>query len=146
MSYLKIWVHAVWSTKDRQKYLIHGIRPLVFKHIKDAAKDKDIFIDFINGYSDHAHALISLGKNQTLSDVMQIIKGESSHWINKNRIIRRHFMWQDDYYAVSVSPSHVQYVRNYIRNQESHHSMISWDFEIRCFMNDSGFEKIIDID
>src|SRR4030042_2459109 len=145
MSFVKIWIHAVWSTKYREQYLIPSIRPLVFKHIKEAAKEKDIFIDFINGFSDHAHALISLGKNQNLANIMQSIKGESSHWINENRIIHRHFLWQDDYFAVSVSPSQVQYVRNYIRKQEKHHSIISWDAEIRSFMDNYGFERMKDL-
>ncbi len=145
MSFTKIWIHAVWSTKDREHYLIPSVRPVVFKHIKDAANEKDIFIDFINGFTDHAHALISLGKAQTISSIMQFIKGESSRWINANQIIARHFKWQDDYYAASVSHSDVPDVRNYIRFQERHHRSVSWNFEIRCLLDDFGFEMFKDL-
>ena len=64
----------------------------------------------------------------------QLIKGESAFWINQNRLIKGKFVWQDDYWAVSVSESHLQVVREYIRNQEEHHrtksftevALISW--------------------
>ena len=52
---------------------------------------------------------------------MQMIKGESSYWINKNSLVRCKFEWADEYYGVSVSESHVVRVREYIKNQEEHH-------------------------
>ena len=62
------------------------LRQKVWKHISENAKEKGIFIDFISGYSEHCHCLISLGIDQTMSKIMQLIKGESSFWINKNRL------------------------------------------------------------
>lgn len=144
MSFTKIWIHCVWSTKNFNKFLTPQIRPIVFKHIKDVAVQKDIFIDFINGYYDHAHALISQGRDQTISQIMQSIKGESSHWINKNKFTSRHFMWQDDYWAASVSPSDVPVVRNYIKYQAVHHRTVSLEYEIRCLFDENGFEEFKD--
>ena len=99
---------------------------MVWKHIKENAIQKGIYIDFINGYEDHCHCLISLNINQSVDKVMQLIKGESSFWINKNRHLfpnlkGRKFEWQDEYFALSVSESVVYKVRNYIKNQEVHH-------------------------
>jgi REP element-mobilizing transposase RayT len=70
--------------------------------------------------------LISLGINQSVDKVMQLIKGESSFWINKNKELfpnlnGRKFEWQDEYFALSVSESVLDRVRNYIKNQEEHH-------------------------
>ncbi len=144
MSYTKIWIHCVWSTKNREHFLTSNIRPVIFKHIKDIAVQKDIFIDFINGYYDHAHALITLGRDQAISQIMQSIKGESSHWINNNNLTSRHFIWQDDYWAASVSPSDVRNVRNYIRYQAIHHRTVSLEFEVRCLFNENSFEKFKD--
>ena len=105
---------------------------------------KDIFVDFINGFTNHAHALISLGKDQSISEIMQVIKGESSHWINKNKLTSRHFMWQDDYWAASVSPKDVPAVRNYIKYQPVHHRSISLEYEIRCLFNEDNSEEFTD--
>ncbi len=52
---------------------------------------------------------------------MQLIKGESAFWFNKQGLTRQKLEWQDEYFAVSVSESQIEIVRNYIKNQEEHH-------------------------
>ena len=89
MSFVKVWIHFVWSTKNRQPFMSDEIRPKVFRHIRENAQSKGIYLDFINGYTDHVHCLISLGVDQTLEKIMQLIKGESSFWINKNRYVKQ---------------------------------------------------------
>jgi len=101
-------------------------------------------LDYINAQEEHVHALINLGKQQNLSIIMQYLKGESSFWINNLKVLPYHFSWQDDYFAVSVSHSHVDRVRNYIKNQDKHHLKISWNEEAEEFMKKYGFEKIQD--
>ncbi len=96
--------------------------------------EKGIFLRIINGYTDHLHCLISLGKEQNVSKVAQLIKGESSNWINNNNLISDKFFWQDDYFAVSVSESQVESVINYIENQETHYSKITFEEEASEFM------------
>jgi REP element-mobilizing transposase RayT len=71
--------------------LSDDIRQKVFQHIRENAREKDIFIDFINGYVEHVHCLISLNPEQTLKQIMQLLKGESSFWINKNNLCREKF-------------------------------------------------------
>jgi len=142
MSWVSIWVHVVFATKNREPFLHSGIRKQVFQHIKQNAEEKGIWIDSVNGYSDHAHCLISLNKNQTISEVMQLIKGESSFWINKNKLTQTKFSWQDDYWAVSVSESHLQRIRNYIFNQESHHNTTAFSKEIDGFMVKYGWKLV----
>jgi REP element-mobilizing transposase RayT len=122
MPFTTVYIHFVWSTKDRQPFLDSPeLRRKVWDHIKENAKQKGIFIDTINGYEEHCHCLVSLGIEQTMSKIMQLIKGESSFWINKNHLCKRKFEWQDEYFASSVSQSMLGRVRNYIRNQEEHH-------------------------
>ncbi len=104
--------------------------------------DKNIFLRAINGYSDHIHCLISLGKDQTISKISQLIKGESSFWINKNEFLPVHFSWQDDYFAVSVSESQVGVVVKYIDNQEAHHLKKTFEDEVNDFMNKYGWQNI----
>ncbi|MDP2940508.1 MAG: transposase, partial [Candidatus Omnitrophota bacterium] len=70
----------MWTTNNKIPYLRDKIRNEVIFHIRNNAKLKGIYIDHINGYHEHLHALISLGGNQTVSEIMQKIKGESSFW------------------------------------------------------------------
>jgi len=129
MSYVRIWVHAVWSTKKRVPFLRKEIRGETFKHIKQNAKAKGYHVDCINGVSDHVHCLLLLRSGQNLSDIMMALKGESSHWINENNLVEDTFGWQNDYYAVSACVSQLKTLRYYIRNQEHHHQDREYDFE-----------------
>ncbi len=141
MPYIKVYIHFVWSTKNREPFLdSKELRQKVWYHIKENAKEKGIFIDFINGYQEHCHCLISLGSNQTIEKTMQFIKGESSFWINKNSLTKGKFGWQDEYFAVSVSESVIDRVREYIKNQEEHHSHKSYNEEYDEFISRYGFE------
>lgn len=145
MSWVRIWVHLVFSTKNREPFLnSKELRKKVFQHIKQNAEAKDIWLDCVNGYTDHAHCLVSLNKEQSISKVAQLIKGESSFWINQNKLIERKFMWQDDYWAVSVSESHLEQTRRYIFNQEQHHGKTTFKDEVDIFMKKDGWQHIAD--
>jgi len=106
------------------------VRNAIFNHIIENARQKSIRIHCVNGWMDHAHVLISLGPDQTIAKVAQLLKGESSHWINEKGILRHKFDWQNDYYAVSVSESGFSVVREYIRTQEEHHRKKTFGEEV----------------
>ena len=141
MSFVKIWIHAVFATKQRFPYFTKNNKWEIINHIKTNATAKNIFIDHINGGKEHMHCLISLNGDQSISEVMQLIKGESSFWINKNAVVQGKFHWADDFYAVSVSESQIEKVRLYIKNQEEHHKKRTWEEECHEFMQKYGFTK-----
>ena len=85
-----------------------------------------------------------MGVDQTIQKVMQLIKGESSFWINKENLTNKKFEWQDEYFAVSVSESMIETVRNYIKKQEEHHTKKTFDQEYKEFIDKYGFEKFDD--
>ena len=143
MGHIKIWIHLVWTTKNRQPLLTADTRPQIFRHILENARTKGIYIDHINGYTEHVHCLVSLSSGQTIDKIMMLIKGESSCWINKNNLFRQQFEWQEEYFAVSVSESAVDRVRAYIRNQEEHHRIRSFQEEYDEFMQRYGFDRFV---
>ena len=141
MPYIKIWIHIIWTTKNRERIITNQIKSKLLKHIRENAKTKNIYIDLINCEPEHVHATISLSSDQTISKVMQLIKGESSNWINKNKLVQGHFEWQDEYIAVSVSESMINKIRDYIKNQEKHHRRKSFAEEYNEFIEKYGFTK-----
>jgi REP element-mobilizing transposase RayT len=143
MGYIKLWVHLVWTTINREPLLTNDIRKQVFDHIRKNAIDKGIYIDFINGYLEHVHCLISLGSGQNIDKIVMLVKGESSYWINNNKLIREKFGWQNEYFVVSVCESAVNRVRDYIKNQEEHHKKKSFKHEYDEFTRMYGFDKFL---
>jgi putative transposase len=135
MPYIKIWIHLIFSTKNREPLITKENKFEILEHIKTNAKEKEIYIDFINGVNDHIHILLSLGSEQNISKIVQLIKGESSFWINKNKISKTKFEWQEEYIALSVSGSIVDKVREYIKNQEEHHRLKTFAEEYEIFIS-----------
>jgi len=141
MPYTRITIHAMRSTKNREKIITKELKPILLKHIKENAEEKNILLDSINCIQDYIHILFFLHPNQKLSEVLQLVKGESSFWVNTNKLIKTKFEWQDEYIAVSVSESVIERVRKYIANQEEHHRRKSFMDEYNQFIDKYGFKN-----
>ncbi|MBK7809965.1 MAG: IS200/IS605 family transposase [Saprospiraceae bacterium] len=135
MSYINVILHAVWGTKNRHPFLTKQIRREVFQHIAKYANEKGIKVDRINGYHNHVHCLFRLDSKLTISKVLQFLKGESSYWINQNKLTPNKFEWADEYYVGSVNPYDLIKIRSYIDNQEKHHNKKTFDEEWESLMN-----------
>jgi len=103
------------------------------------AFSKGILMEEVNGYSDHVHCLFRLRNDQTIGKVIQLIKGESAYWINKQQLTKTKVQWQKEYYAVSVNERGVDNVKRYIQNQEEHHRKQSYSKEYDDFISKYGF-------
>lgn len=114
---------------------------MLFAHILFNAKEKGIYIDTINGYTDHVHCLIGLNADMTIAKAVQLIKGEAAHWANKENLLPYKLEWADKYFAVSVSESVIHKVRAYIQGQEEHHKKTTFTQEYEAFMKTYKFEE-----
>lgn len=141
MPYTKVFIHFIWATKNRAPLITKELKPALLAHIKENSRTKSIYIDSINCVEDHIHVLLSLGTEQTISKVAMLIKGESSFWVNKQKLITQKFEWQDEYIALSVSESVVDKVRQYIDRQEEHHKKRTFSEEYDEFLKLNGFSK-----
>ena len=141
MPYTKVMIHFICTTKNRMPIISKDLKPLLLSHIKENSILKQIFIDTLNCVEDHIHLLISLGTEQKISKIAMLIKGESSFWINKQKIIKQKIEWQDEYIALSVSESAIDKVRQYIMNQEEHHKKKTFMQEYEEFLKLHGFMR-----
>ena len=140
MPHVKVWIHAVWGTKNRFPYLQKDIRVKVFSHIIENSRRKDVYVDCVNGYTEHVHCLFRLNADMALSKAIQLLKGESSAWINKEKLTKTKFEWADEYFAASVGEAGLIEMRKYIWNQEAHHKERSFDEEYQEFLRKYGFD------
>ena len=141
-TFFKIWIHLVWSTKSREPILIDKIRKDVFFHIRETAAENDYHLDMVNGMENHLHCLLSLNPKYAISDVVNELKGESSHWINDQNLLKVKFAWQRGLGAFSVSESNVKQVRKYILKQEEHHRKVTFKQEWESLMEKHNIIKI----
>jgi putative transposase len=118
--------------------MVGDLHHRICQHITENTLSKNISIDCINGSTDHLHALIYLGSDQSVAKIAQLLKGESSHWANKENLTRLRFEWQDDYYPESVSWAKVRSLTEYIANQEEHHRKRTFAEEFDEFLEEHG--------
>lgn len=120
-TYTKIYLHIVFAVQNRNSLIQPEWKDELYKYITGIIKNNGHKLIAINGTPDHLHIAIGYKPHQLIPDLLQDIKGDSSKWINKNKIIRGKFNWQAGYGAFSFSHSHLDAVIKYINNQEKHH-------------------------
>ncbi len=128
-TYTQMNTHAVFSVKGRENYLTKNFREELFKYITGILNSTNQFSLAVNGYQDHVHIFFELNPTTALSDVIRIVKTNSSKWINKNRFVKGKFEWQVGYGAFSYSKSQRNRVIQYIINQEEHHTKKTFRYE-----------------
>ena len=103
--------------------------------------EKNIFIDRINGYDEHIHTLMLLKHDLSISNQMQLLKGESAFWANKMGLLKGKLEWADKFFAASVSNDKIDAVRAYIDNQQTHHQKVTFMAEYNHFIKSLGYEE-----
>jgi len=134
-TYTQINIHAVFTVKGRENLLTQKFRPKLFEYISGILKNIDQFPLAVNGYQDHVHIFFELKPTRTITEIMRIVKSNSSKWINENGFINGKFSWQEGYGAFSYSRSQRNDVINYIINQEQHHSKVPFKTEYLELLN-----------
>ena len=130
----KIYVHLIFSTKDRERTLSDEIRPDLHAYMGGTLKGLGCLPVEINTEPDHLPALFILGRTEALSDVVGQLKKSSNDWLRGHGPQFASFFWQTGFGAFSVSQSQVEDVRAYIRNQHEHHRVKSFQEELRAFL------------
>lgn len=137
-SFNKIWIHAIWSTKNRAELIDFSFEKEVYDFIYQELVDLGCPVRIINGMPDHIHALFLLNPQKSITDVMKVIKGSSSHLINGSDLMLEKFAWQTGYAAYSVSESQLEKVFHYIKNQKTHHLKQTFQDEFDEFVKLNG--------
>lgn len=133
-SYNRIWIHAIWATKCRRPLIHPDIDHKLHEFITNKFKEAGCPIRISNGYHDHVHCLFLLNTKRPLDEVIQRVKGSSSHFVNSNDFINEKFAWQNGFRSFSVSESNSDSVYYYIRNQKAHHQKQAFKEEYKKFL------------
>ncbi|KHJ37754.1 transposase [Pedobacter glucosidilyticus] len=140
-SFNKIWIHAIWSTKNRLPLIELTVEQRIYSFISEQFREQSCPVRVINGMPDHIHCLFLLNPQKSIADVIKQIKGSSSHFINQNNLITEKFAWQTGYAAYSVSESVVDKVFHYKKNQKQHHKKKTFEQEYDEFLKLYGLDN-----
>jgi putative transposase len=137
-TYTQIHIQAVFTVQNRASIIRNKWREDLYRYITGIIQNHEHKLLAINGMPDHVHVLFGMRPTQSLSDLMQAIKGDSSRWVNEQRLAMGRFSWQEGYGAFSYGKSQIPAVIGYIRNQEKHHRKRTFIEEYHEFLRKFG--------
>ena len=133
-TYHQIHIQAIFAVKKRTGLIQKEWKDELYKYITGVIQMHDHKLLVINGMPDHLHVFFGMRPTQSLSDLMQDVKGGSSKWINEKKFIKAKFEWQEGFGAFSYSKSQASRVITYVQNQEIHHRKITFLDEYKKFL------------
>jgi putative transposase len=139
-SFVSCVIHCVWSTKNREPWLIPDLRERLWPYFGGIAKQNQMKALAIGGAADHVHILLSLPATLSIAKAVQLLKGNSSKWIRETFPKMRSFAWQQGYGAFSVGISGVDATVTYINNQTAHHRKRSFRREFIAMLQKHHFD------
>mgnify|MGYP002076082577 CR=1 FL=1 len=139
-TYTQIHIQVVFTVRNRDCVIRNSWKDELYKYITGVIQNHSHKVLAINGMPDHLHIFFGFRPTQSLSELMQDIKGDSSKWINQKGFTKGKFSLQEGYGAFSYSKSHVGAVVDYINNQEEHHKKKTFLEEYHDFLEKFDIE------
>ena len=83
---------------------------------------------------------VGLNPSISISDTVHALKRNTSLFINKEKLCKGKFNWQEGYASFTYSRSQIEKVYAYIKNQEKHHAKYNFKNEYKEFLVKSGIQ------
>ena len=133
-------IHFVWSTNGRREWIKESWEEQLHAYIGGIARNKSATLIAAGGMPDHLHLLVSLPPTVSISEMVNVLKSNSSRWIHDELPQLNTFRWQEGYGAFSVSRSNEDSVVQYIRRQKEHHKKRDFKSEFLDFLKRHGID------
>lgn len=100
-TYTQIHIQAIFAVQNRECLIQKEWQEELYKYITGIIQNQGHKLLQINGMSDHLHIFFGMRPNQSLSDLIKKVKGDSSLWINEKGFLKNKFSWQSGFGAFS---------------------------------------------
>ncbi|CAM3643440.1 IS200/IS605 family transposase [Flavobacterium chungbukense] len=139
----QVYIQAVFAVKYREALITNECKSKILSVIGNLINETGCKTIIVNGTEDHVHCLLTLKPTISVSDLMKVVKGKSSKYINDNKLTKYKFEWQEGYGVFSYSKSHIDAIYKYIENQEEHHKKQNFKDEYSSFLKkyDTKFDE-----
>jgi len=141
-TYTQIHIHCIFAVKYRLALIAKEWKDRLHQYITGIVQNHEHKMISINSMPDHLHMLFGMRPTQSLSNLMQIVKGDSSEWLNDQKITPVTFRWQEGYGAFSIGVSGIDDTTKYIQNQAEHHRNVTFKEELETFLKKHAMEYV----
>ena len=139
-SLASINVYVVFSTKNRQPLIGADWSDDLYVYMSATIEPTRSVLLCAGGTADHVHLLVSMGRETSVTELVRLMKSNSSGWVHEKHPSLELFAWQAGYAALSVSYSQLKRVKAYIRDQAKHHRKVSFQDELRALLRKHEIE------
>ena len=139
-TYTQIHIQAVFALRNRASLISSSWKEELYRYITGIIQNYDHKVLQINGMTDHIHILFGMRPTQSLSELMQKVKQDSTKWIGEKGFVKGKFSWQAGYGGFSYAKSELPDVIAYIKNQEDHHREKTFKTEYTALLNEFEIE------
>ncbi len=133
-TFTQLHIQLIFAVQNRTSLIDKFWKDRLYAYMTGIIQNNGHKLLIINGMPDHVHILIGFRTTQALSELVQVVKRDSSKWINENKLVRGKFSWQEGFGAFSYSHSHLSNVMEYIKNQKEHHRKLTFLEEYKAFL------------
>ncbi len=133
-TYTQLYIQFVFAVRNRESLIHQSWEDQLYKYITGIVQNHKHKMITINGMPDHVHLFVGMHPTQSISTLMQVVKGESSEWINTKGFGAGKFQWQEGYGAFSYGKSQIKNVYQYIIDQKQHHQKTSFLSEYKSLL------------
>jgi REP-associated tyrosine transposase len=137
-TFANLLAHVIFSTKDREHLIAPNLKPDLLAYLGGIVRELGGNVIAANSMPDHVHILLCLPPSVAVAEALRVMKTNSSRWVHQNGSRHRGFGWQTGYGAFSVSQSNAASVVKYIREQEKHHRLVTFQEEFISFLKKNG--------
>ncbi len=120
-TYTELYYHLVWSTRRREPLIVPEIQSDLYRYIRAKCREIKVFVHALNGLTDHVHLVCTIPTSVTVAQVMQQVKGASSHFINHRPNSNGGLQWQPGYGALTFARRDLNMVVQYVERQQERH-------------------------
>ncbi len=139
-TYYAVYVHIVFSTKNRERWLSDRVCAELFPYLGGIVTHQKCLPITVGGYTNHVHILTRTRATTLVAEIVKEAKRGSTSWLNEHGVAYGKFSWQIGYGAFSVSYWDLEKVKLYIQNQKEHHKVMSWEEEYKKLLNKHGID------
>jgi REP element-mobilizing transposase RayT len=142
-TYSKLIYHIIFSTKLREPLISASLCGDLYAYIGGILRALKSMLVEIGGMPDHVHLVIRVRPDLSVSEIVRLVKANSSKWVNERRDSTGRFGWQEGYGAFSVSLSQLPGVCEYMKRQAEHHRTRTFQQEYVEFLrrHEIGFDE-----
>jgi putative transposase len=133
-SFASLHCHVIFSTKNRAPFITGDIQPRLYAYWGGICQEHGNYLVAAGGVPDHVHLLLSLSRDQSIADVVRVLKSNASKWIHETFPASQSFAWQSGHAAFAVSFSHINQVKTYLARQEARHRKQTYQEELVAFL------------